>query len=134
MTKDTYGKHGPIQYRTTIKSLLFKKWSHGYWLHVLPAKIYIFKSLSDLEQWKELHDTSLLLCHSRLMNRLVRAYINFDTTNAFSTSSNQTEFSTSSNQTDHNFNCVNSSNGGIPVTYIMELVRSKCYQKKEKLM
>ena len=125
MAKETYGKHGPIQYRTTIKSLLFKRWSHGYWLHVHPAKIYIFKSLSDLEKWKELHDTSLLLCHSKLMNKLVRAYINFDTTDAFSTSSNQT---------DHNYNCGNSSNGGIPVTYIMEDVRSKYYHKKENLM
>ena len=50
-----FGESGRIQCRTTKSSLLFKRWSMCYWLHVQPATIVVFETLEDMVGWKLLH-------------------------------------------------------------------------------
>lgn len=172
-----YGKSGRIDYRSGFKSILLRKWSNGYWLHVFPARIAMFDSLEDMDQWKEMMDEEMSgdtdavqqtlenddvsisssmpkarRERARDMKHLVKASINFD--------SNGDLLKKMKSLEDKNRKKLSTLNGGagssgigsvswnqskvgdcnddvvprLPISYIMEEVRSKYYNVNEPLM
>lgn len=148
-----YGKFGPIHYRANLRSMLFKKWSHGYWLHVFPATINIFRSSEEMERWKEMNDAGTTTPEQQqsqntaAMNKLVTFSLNFDTTGALRKKMRKIEernekmmndgvsVESRSRSLSRNQSKVGDCHySGLPKTYIMEEVRSKYYQKDKPLM
>ena len=181
-----YGKSGPICYRVGMKSMLLRKWTDGYWLHVFPAKIVVFDSLEDMDKWKDLMDKEMLgatdaieqqqsgnhgrgrnnhesddesilsslttatSANKKAMKSLVKASINFDSTGVLRkkmkkledknrkklnaiTGASSSVSSVSRNQKTKVGDC-NDDVARLPITYIMEEVRSKYYDLNEPLM
>jgi hypothetical protein len=42
---------GPIQSRTSLRSLVMKKWSPSYWMHYGPHALLLFRSKEQLDDW-----------------------------------------------------------------------------------
>jgi hypothetical protein len=42
---------GPIQSRTSLRSLVMKKWSPSYWMHYGPHTLLLFRSKDQLDDW-----------------------------------------------------------------------------------
>lgn len=145
-----YGKFGSIKFRSDRSSMLFKKWVEGCWLHVYPAKISLFNSMEEMRQWKDLNDEAeqkdapIDSRTARMMTKLVKASIDFDTTGnllkkmrkleaknrkAMGEGSDLSGGSRSLKQKK-----VSDADTTLPVTYIMEDVRSKYYKKNDPLM
>jgi len=133
-----YGRSGCIQSRTCITSLLFKRWSDSYWLHVYPVTINIFESKEKMEQWKTMndHDDSDGKKNVAAKKKLVRLSIDFDTEGWLQKKINayMEANSTSLPVTTNKSKVFDEVKIGIPAKYIMEEVRSKYYTRKGPLM
>lgn len=44
--------YGPIQSRTSLRSLVMKKWSPSYWLHYGPHTLMLFRSKEQFDDWR----------------------------------------------------------------------------------
>ena len=42
---------GPIQTRTSLRSLLMKKWHHSWWMHYDTTSLLVFRSKDHLDDW-----------------------------------------------------------------------------------
>jgi len=51
------GKEGMIMCRTSIFTLILRRWADSYWLHVHPTTILVFKTKELMDKWKMLHRT-----------------------------------------------------------------------------
>lgn len=145
-----FGKFGPIEFRSDKTSMILKKWSGGYWLHVFPATINIYESMEDMEQWKEVNEASLSTGipldanTKKFLTKFVKMSINFDTTGALQkkvkkmeekrNKANGGDGSVGSGSRSLKQKKVADSSAFMPVTYVMEEVRSKYYKKNQPLM
>ncbi len=132
-----YGKSGPIQSRTNATSLLLKRWSDSYWLHVYPATVNIFENKEKMEEWKDASDEDKRKKAS--VKKLVQLSINFDTKgwlkeqiSAYKKSHQdeaREEEPSISSETENDLQFI-----GLPYKLLMEEVRSKYYPRKTKLL
>lgn len=145
-----FGKFGPIEFRSDRTSMILKKWSKGCWLHVFPATINMYESMEDMEQWKELHEASLSTGIAldaktkKFLNKFVKMSINFDTTGDLQKKvkkmeekkkkANGGDGSVGSGSLSLKQKKVADSSALLPITYVMEEVRSKYYKKNQPLM
>ena len=68
---------GSILARCSSSSLIFKQWKERYWTKYGPSTIYIFRSESDFNTWKEWQGKNI--DHS---NKLIKLKVDFDTAGA----------------------------------------------------
>mmetsp|Transcript_12840 Transcript_12840/g.19252 ORF Transcript_12840/g.19252 Transcript_12840/m.19252 type:complete len:328 (-) Transcript_12840:214-1197(-) len=132
-----FGRSGPIQSRTTTSSLLFKKWSESYWLHVYPATVNIFENKETMELWKGATDDDRE--HKKPIKKLVKLSINFDTLGRLQAQVDEHNRRKAEDATDTGLGEEASDVPrkdfiGVPYHYIMEEVRSKFYSRNGPLL
>jgi len=129
-TIGTLGKEGKIMCRTSFLTLMLRRWTDSYWLHVHPTTILVFETKESMDEWKMLSMTGEDDNDNNL-EKLIQWSINFDTSGVVYKRMQKAEKKKCkrmnipppklSTKVNDNYNYVP------PIVYAMEEVRSKCY-------
>lgn len=131
-TIGSLGKEGKIMCRTSLFTILLRRWTDSHWVHVHPTTILVFKTKESMEEWKILHRAGEGADNnSNKSNKLIQWSIDFDTSGVVYKRMVKAEKKKcklmnipppkSRTKVDDSYNYIP------PVTYAMEEVRSKYY-------
>jgi len=72
------GKEGRIMCRTSILTLMLRRWTDSCWLHVHPTTILVFETKESMDEWKLMNMTGKNNNDNNI-DKLIQWSINFDT-------------------------------------------------------
>jgi len=135
-TIGSLGKEGKIMCRTSIFTLMLRRWTDSYWIHVHPTTIIVFKTKESMDEWKILHRAGEE--GDNRSQKLIQFSIDFDTSGVVHKKMEKAEKKrcklmdipppNSRAKVDDSYNYVP------PIVYAMEEVRSKYYNGRDGLL